>query len=81
MGRLGRLVAGLAAFSTLLSFFDYELTVLLWIESWGEGVAWLIRIGLFAVGAGFVIAAGRAERAPHAQSADQQPVNPYPSDA
>ena len=55
--------------------------MLLWIESWGEGVAWLIRIGLFAVGAGFVIAAGRAERAPHAQSADQQPVNPYPSDA
>ena len=59
MESFGRLLVGAGAFSALLSFINYELTVLIWIETWGSGVAWLIRFGLFAVGALLIITAQR----------------------
>lgn len=36
--------------SIVLSFFNYNLRILIWIDSWGETMAWVIRIGLIAVG-------------------------------
>lgn len=36
--------------SIVLSFFDYNLRILMWIDSWGETMAWVIRIGLIIVG-------------------------------
>jgi hypothetical protein len=41
-------LAGVA--SAVLSFFNYELRILMWIDRWGDGVAWAIRIGLVVVG-------------------------------
>ena len=36
--------------SIVLSFFNYNLRILMWIDSWGETMAWVIRIGLIIVG-------------------------------
>ncbi len=36
--------------SIALSFFKYDLRVLMWIDSWGGTMAWVIRIGLIVVG-------------------------------
>lgn len=37
--------------STVLSFMDMNLRLLMWIDMWGEGAGWAIRIGLIVVGA------------------------------
>lgn len=42
--------------STLLSFVGYELRILMWIDMWGTGVGWAIRIGLIVVGAALFLA-------------------------
>lgn len=41
-------VAGVA--STLLSFFNYNLRLLMWIDMWGTTMGWIIRIALIAGG-------------------------------
>lgn len=35
----------------VLNFIDRVPTLLMWIYSWGENVAWIIKIGLVVVGA------------------------------
>ena len=42
-------IAGIA--SIVMSFFDYNLKILLWIDMWGPTVGWVIRIALIVVGA------------------------------
>lgn len=42
-------VIGLLAI--VLNFVDRVPTLLMWIYSWGESVAWIIKIGLVLVGA------------------------------
>lgn len=61
MESFGRLLAGLGLISAVLSFVNYELTVLLWIDSWGTGIGWLIRIALFVAGAALVALPARRE--------------------
>ena len=65
MDSAGRLLVGLGGFSALLSFINYELVVLMWIENWGSGVAWLIRFALFAAGAALIMAAGAQPEQPY----------------
>jgi len=36
--------------SIVLSFFNYNLRILMWIDLWGETMGWVIRIGLIVVG-------------------------------
>ncbi len=36
--------------SIVLSFMDMEFILLTWIDNWGEGIGWSIRIGLALVG-------------------------------
>jgi hypothetical protein len=36
--------------SVLLHFFGMELRILSWIETWGAGVGWAIRLALVAGG-------------------------------
>lgn len=58
MEQISGKVSGLGAFlviagllSTVLSLIDYNLKILIWIDMWGAGVGWGIRIGLIVVGA------------------------------
>jgi hypothetical protein len=37
--------------SIVLALIGYELLALKWINNWGDGIAWLIRIGLVVGGA------------------------------
>lgn len=54
----GLLVALLGLVSSVITFFDYELRVLMWIELWGSLVAWGIRLALIAGGLGLFFATG-----------------------
>mgnify|MGYP001549640685 FL=1 len=36
--------------SGVMSFFEYEFSLLAWIGNWGEAVAWFIRAGVIALG-------------------------------
>ncbi len=42
-------IAGLA--SIVLYFMNMQLTLLMWIDNWGETTGWIIRGGLVVVGA------------------------------
>ena len=46
----GGLMALMGLVSSALYFVDYELTLLMWIDLWGETAAWGIRAGLIVVG-------------------------------
>lgn len=37
-------------FSIILSFFEYNLRILKWIDLWGETMGWVFRIGLIVIG-------------------------------
>ena len=50
MSRIGSYMAIFGAGSIILSFFNVEFRILMWIESWGPTVAWAIRIGLLVLG-------------------------------
>lgn len=43
------LIAGIG--SILLNQFDYEFSLLMWIDNWGEQVGWAIRGGAIVLGA------------------------------
>jgi hypothetical protein len=47
-------LAGVA--SIVLNFINFNLRILMWIDAWGEGVGWAIRVGLVVLG-GLVYAA------------------------
>ena len=38
--------------STILTQFDYEFQLLMWIDNWGPGIGWGIRTTMTVVGAG-----------------------------
>ena len=44
------------ALSGGLSLFDYEFSLLMWIDAWGDAVAWFIRGGLILLGLALVTA-------------------------
>lgn len=72
-----RSVAGLVAvagvFSIVLAAIGYNLKVLLWIDMWGEGVGWAIRVALLVGGAAafFLLPAGKDEE--EEEAAQEQP--------
>lgn len=59
------IIAGVG--SGLLSAFDYEFSLLIWIETWGSGFAWLIRGALILIGMALV------QRETNRQHQAQQP--------
>jgi hypothetical protein len=52
MKSFGSLLLFLGIGSSALYLIDYEFSLLMWIENWGETVAWGIRGGMFVVGVG-----------------------------
>jgi len=51
MSKIGGYIAIFGIASIILSFFNYNLKILMWIDNWGETTGWIIRIGLIVVGA------------------------------
>lgn len=68
MRSIGSYMAIFGIISSVLYFFDYNLSILTWIDNWGETVGWLIRGGLIVVGAilFFVGKGDEEEEAPEA---------------
>lgn len=62
MSKLGGYIAIFGIASIILYFFNYELRILGWINTWGETTAWIIRIGLIVLGAAlFFLGAGGSQ--------------------
>lgn len=74
MSRIGSYLAIFGAGSIILSFFNVEFRILMWIESWGPAVAWAIRIGLLVLGL-ILIFAGRTKEAPDTKAEVQESGN------
>ncbi len=59
IGKGGLLLAALGIISIILSFFDYNIRLLKWIDLWGETMGWVIRIGCIVVGGALFMLLGR----------------------
>lgn len=66
--QFGGAVALAGIISIILSLIDYNLRVLMWIDLWGAGIGWAIRIGLIVLG-GALFFVGAASSKP-----DVEPV-------
>lgn len=58
MVSIGGFIALAGIISIVLSFINYNLRILMWIENWGPTVGWIIRIGLVVAG-GVLVLIGR----------------------
>ena len=61
IGKVGLLIAALGIMSIVLSFFNYYIKLLAWIEYFGPTTAWFIRIALIVVGGALFFFLGREE--------------------
>lgn len=68
------IIAGVG--SGLMTFFNYEFSLLMWIDNWGDGVAWLIRGALILTGMRLV--QREANRQHQAQQQQPQPQQQGP---
>ena len=78
MTSLGKYLILFGVGSGILSFFEYELTLLMWVDTWGDGVAWLIRGAFILVGLAIVSreqTKQQAQQAQHHQPAHQHPLS------
>ncbi|WP_282079819.1 hypothetical protein [Aquimarina algiphila] len=50
MKKIGSYIAIAGAISILLNFFNYNLKILIWIDSWGLTTGWIIRVGILVLG-------------------------------
>ena len=50
MKSIGMYMALAGLFSVGFNFLDRELSILGWIDMWGDTIGWVIRIGLIVVG-------------------------------
>lgn len=51
LASIGAFLAIAGVVSIVLSFFNYNLRILMWIDRWGATPGWIIRIGLIVAGA------------------------------
>ncbi len=64
MKKIGSYMVIVGVFAIVLGFLDRVPKILIWIYSWGDTVAWAIKIGLIVVGAAlFLIGGGDQEEA------------------
>jgi hypothetical protein len=78
MGSLGTYLIFFGVGSSVLSFFEYELTLLMWVDTWGDGVAWLIRGAFILVGLALVSNEQKKQRAQQPQQQQPAPVQQGP---
>ncbi len=50
VSRLGIGIALLGIVSSLLKIIQLNLKILVWIDAWGSGIGWGIRLGLIGLG-------------------------------
>jgi hypothetical protein len=68
--QLGGAVALAGIASIILALIDYNLRVLMWIDLWGTGAGWAIRVGLVVLG-GVLFFVGAMGAKPEAEGAGE----------
>ena len=63
MKGLGGFLFILGVGSIVLAQLEMEFRILSWIDNWGTGVGWGIKIALIVVGVGLWLMSGRGQRA------------------
>lgn len=58
---IGALMVLFGIASGILSFFNYNLKLLMWVDLWGEAMGWVIRIALIIIGAGLLFVFNKFE--------------------
>lgn len=71
MEKIGSYMAFFGILAVVLGLLDRVPTLLMWIYSWGETVAWIIKIGLIVVGGALYFFSGSNE-APEEESQNTQ---------
>ena len=61
LSSIGALMAVFGVASSILSFFDYNLKLLMWVDLWGTTMGWVIRIGLIVGGAALFFMFNKSE--------------------
>lgn len=61
IGQGGILLALMGIVSILLSLFNYNIRLLAWVDLWGDGMGWIIRILLIIGGGGLFYFFGNHE--------------------
>ena len=59
MKSIGSLLFILGAAASILGLMGYVPKVLVWINTWGESTAWVIKIGLMILGAALYMMGAR----------------------
>ena len=59
LGKGGLLLAAMGIMSMVLSIFNYNIRLLSWIDIWGSGMGWIIRILLIGIGGALFYIYGR----------------------
>lgn len=60
LGQGGFVLAAMGIISALLSFFNYNIRLLSWIDVWGSTMGWILRIVFVIVGGALFFLFGRA---------------------
>ena len=76
MASLGWYLIIFGAGSGLMSLFDYEFSLLMWIDNWGDGFAWLIRGAFILTGMWLISREQQARQEQQAQQAPNVPQGP-----
>lgn len=63
MAQIGYYLMFFGAGSIALNLFDYEFSLLMWIDNWGTDVGWGIRIGAILIGALIWLVSSKSEDA------------------
>lgn len=63
LSSIGALLAIFGLGSAILSLFDYNLRILMWVDLWGTTMGWVIRIGLIVVGVALLFLFNKSEEA------------------
>jgi hypothetical protein len=61
IGKIGLVIGAMGIMSIVLSFFNYNIRLLAWIDIWGTTVGWIIKIALIVVGAALFFFLGKDE--------------------
>ncbi|MFI1745439.1 hypothetical protein [Thalassobellus sediminis] len=61
MRKIGSYMVFFGAFAIILNFLDRVPSLLIWIYTWGDTTAWIIKIALIVIGAILFFMGGKSE--------------------
>ncbi len=69
MGGLAQVLVVFGIGSAILRLMNRELVILFWIDTWGETVGWVIRVGMIVAGVALWVVSAASSRSGPATSA------------